>query len=284
MTAELIDGKQAARSQRKLTTDRAAELNDEPALGILVAESDKPSRAYAKFLSKRGKKIGLRVDATSYSDDITPGRFAEDLSEVQQGVDGLLVMRPLPAQLDPAAVDELIDPRRDVDGVHPHNVGLLALGRPLFIPATALSMLRLLLSTGVELQGRRAVIIGRSPTVGKPLFQLLLSLHLTVTVCHSRTKDLAAVAREADVLAVAVGRPHLVTPEFVKPGAVVLDAGYNWDDDAGHELGDVHPDVAGTAGFLTPVPGGVGPLTTELMLANAVEAARGLAGLSTEVV
>jgi len=135
-------------------------------------------------------------------------------------------------------------------------------------------MLHLLKTTGVALVGKRAVIIGRSPIVGKPLFQLLLAEHLTVTVCHSRTVDLPAVAREADVLAVAIGRAHMVTPEYVKPGAVVLDAGFNWNEELGREQGDVHPDVAEIAGWFTPVPGGVGPVTTQLLLENALRAAR----------
>jgi methylenetetrahydrofolate dehydrogenase (NADP+)/methenyltetrahydrofolate cyclohydrolase len=273
MPAQLLDGKLAAAEIRKETTARIDALSSPPRLGILVAEGDRPSAAYAKVLRRRGGKLGLEVQRHRYPDDIDQRDFNALLAEVEEGAHGVLVMRPLPRQLDPAVVDELIDPQKDVDGVQPANVGLLALGRPRFVPATARAMHLLLQRSGVPLKGKRAVIIGRSPTVGKPLFQLLLAEHLTVTVCHSRTVDLAARAAEADVLAVAVGRAHLVTPEFIKPGAVVLDAGYNWDTDAGHELGDVHPAAAETAGWFTPVPGGVGPLTTELMLANAVAAA-----------
>jgi methylenetetrahydrofolate dehydrogenase (NADP+)/methenyltetrahydrofolate cyclohydrolase len=168
-----------------------------------------------------------------------------------------------------------VDPTKDVDGVHPLNAGLLALGRPRFVPATARAVHYLLKTTGVELVGKRAVIIGRSNIVGKPLFQLLLAEHLTVTVCHSRTVDLPGVAREADVLAVAVGRAEMVTPEYVKPGAVVLDAGYNWNDELGREQGDVHPDVEKVAGWFTPVPGGVGPVTTQMLIENVLIAATG---------
>jgi methylenetetrahydrofolate dehydrogenase (NADP+)/methenyltetrahydrofolate cyclohydrolase len=197
------------------------------------------------------------------------------LKEAETGAHGVLVLRPLPKNLDPDAVDFSVDPAKDVDGVHPVNAGLLALGRPRFVPATARAVHYLLKTTGVELVGKRAVIIGRSNIVGKPLFQLLLAEHLTVTVCHSRTVDLPGVAREADVLAVAVGRAEMVTPEYVKPGAVVLDAGYNWNDELGREQGDVHPDVEKVAGWFTPVPGGVGPVTTQMLIENALIAATG---------
>jgi len=205
---------------------------------------------------------------------VDPAGFEKVLKEAEAGAHGVLVLRPLPPQLDPEAVDSLVDPDRDVDGVHPENAGLLALGRPRFVPATARAVHHLLKSTGVELVGKRAVVIGRSNIVGKPLFQLLLAEHLTVTVCHSRTRDLPDVAREAEVLAVAVGRARMVTPDYIKPGAVVLDAGYNWSDEEGRELGDVHPDVAEVAGWFTPVPGGVGPVTTQMLVENTLRAAQ----------
>ncbi len=277
MSAEKIDGKALANKLKESNTALATSLKEagiEPKLAILSAEGDIAGNSYARSLKRAGKRIGLTVEPTGYPDAIAQDDFDRILKETSRGVHGVLVMRPLPEQLDPAMVDSLIDPLKDVDGVHPQNAGLLALGRPSFIPATARSILHLLKSTGVELKGKRAVIVGRSPTVGKPLLQLLLAEHLTVTVCHSRTADLPAVCREADVLAVAIGRARMVTPEFVKPGAIVLDAGFNWDDELGHELGDVDPAVAEVAGWLSPVPGGVGPVTTQLLLENALVAAQ----------
>ena len=273
MSAQKIDGKVLAaklKERNVALADSLKEAGVEPKLAILCAEGDIAGNSYARTLRRAGKKIGLTVEPTGYPDGIAQDDFSQLLKETSRGVHGVLVMRPLPEQLDPAMVDLLIDPSKDVDGVHPQNVGLLALGRPRFIPATARSILHLLKSTGVELKGKRAVIVGRSPTVGKPLFQLLLAEHLTVTVCHSRTIDLPGVCRDADVLAVAIGRAGMVTPDFIKPGAIVLDAGFNWDDKLGHELGDVAPAVDEVAGWLSPVPGGVGPVTTQLLLENAL--------------
>jgi len=275
--AEKIDGKALAHKLKESNTALAESLKKadiEPKLAILSAEGDIAGNSYRRSLKRAGKRIGLVVEPIGYPDGIAQDDFALILKETSRGVHGVLVMRPLPEQLDPAMVDSLIDPLKDVDGVHPQNAGLLALGRPRFIPATALSMLHLLKSTGTELKGKRAVIVGRSPTVGKPLLQLLLAEHLTVTVCHSRTIDLPSVCKEADVLAVAIGRANMVTPEFVKPGAIVLDAGFTWDYELGHELGDVDPAVAEVAGWLSPVPGGVGPVTTQLLLRNALIAAQ----------
>jgi methylenetetrahydrofolate dehydrogenase (NADP+)/methenyltetrahydrofolate cyclohydrolase len=243
-------------------------------LAVLTPEGDPNARAYARSLAKAGTRRGLVVRTVEFPAGVDPAGFERLLRDTETGAHGVLVMRPLPPQLDPDAVDFSVDPNRDVDGVHPENAGLLALGRPRFVPATARAVHHMLKTTGVELVGKRAVVIGRSNIVGKPLFQLLLAEHLTVTVCHSRTRDLPAVAREADVLAVAVGRAHMVTPDYVKPGAVVLDAGYNWSDELGREQGDVHPDAADTAGWFTPVPGGVGPVTTQMLLENALSAAQ----------
>lgn len=277
MSARIIDGRAVAKELRALNSAKVEELKRagvEPVLAILTPEGDPAAGAYARSLAKAGTKRGLTVNTVNLPAEVNQERFAELLKDAEAGAHGVLVMRPLPKQLDPDLVDSLVDPTKDVDGVHPENAGLLALGRPRFVPATARSMLHLLKSTGVALVGRRAVVIGRSPIVGKPLFQLLLAEHLTVTVCHSRTVDLPGVAREADVLAVAIGRAHMVTPDYVKPGAVVLDAGFNWNDELGREQGDVHPGVAETAGWFTPVPGGVGPVTTQLLIENVITAAQ----------
>ncbi|MCX7021075.1 MAG: bifunctional 5,10-methylenetetrahydrofolate dehydrogenase/5,10-methenyltetrahydrofolate cyclohydrolase [bacterium] len=248
--ARMIDGKAVARELGEANAARAGALcrdGVEPTLAILTPEGDPNAGAYARSLAKAGTKSGLVVRTVELPADVDPAGFERLLKEAETGAHGVLVMRPLPAGLDPDAVDSLVDPAKDVDGVHPENAGLLALGRPRFVPATARAVHHLLKTTGVALVGKRAVVIGRSNIVGKPLFQLLLAEHLTVTVCHSRTVDLPGVAREAEVLAVAIGRARMVTPEYVKPGAVVLDAGYNWSDELGREQGDVHPEVPSRA-------------------------------------
>jgi len=277
LSARILDGKKIAGELGEANAARAEALRRagiEPTLAVLAPEGDPNAAAYARSLAKAGTRRGLVVRTVELPAGVDPEGFRKLLKEAEAGAHGVLVLRPLPKGLDPDAVDSLLDPARDVDGVHPVNAGLLALGRPRFVPATARAVHHLLKATGVELVGKRAVIIGRSNIVGKPLFQLLLAEHLTVTVCHSRTVDLPGVAREADVLAVAIGRAHMVTPDYVKPGAVVLDAGYNWNNELGREQGDVHPDVAETAGWFTPVPGGVGPVTTQMLLENALRAAQ----------
>jgi len=278
LDARIIDGKEIARELGEANAARAEALKKagvEPTLAILTPAGDPNAAAYARSLAKAGTKRGLVVRTVELPDGVGPEDFGKLLKEAETGAHGVLVMRPLPKGLDPDTVDSLVDPTKDVDGVHPVNAGLLALGRPRFVPATARAVHHLLKTTGVELVGKRAVVIGRSNIVGKPLFQLLLAEHLTVTVCHSRTVDLPGVAREAEVLAVAVGRAQMVTPDYVKPGAVVLDAGYNWSDELGREQGDVHPDAAEVAGWFTPVPGGVGPVTTQMLIENVLIAATG---------
>jgi len=211
--------------------------------------------------------------------------------------DGILVQSPLPAALGPTAeqrVFDAIDPRKDVDGFHPENVGRLVQGRPTLVPCTPLGVIELLERSGVRIAGTRAVVIGRSDIVGKPLAFLLLHRHATVTICHSRTRDLRAVAAEADILVAAVGRTAFVTPDFVKPGATVVDVGINRVTDRGEAerlfgpgsvrvanlerrgsivVGDVHPGASDVAGAITPVPGGVGPLTIVMLLHNTLKAA-----------
>jgi len=187
-------------------------------------------------------------------------------------VDGILVQLPLPAHMDEARVTYAVDPAKDVDGFHPLNAGRLYLGEPLLVPATPLGVMRMLEEYDVELEGRNAVVIGRSEIVGKPMAMLLLAEHATVTICHSRTKDLARHTREADVLVAAVGRKWLVTPEMVKPGATVVDVAMVRTEEG--LFGDVDKAVADVAGLLTPVPGGVGPMTIAMLLRNTLTAAR----------
>ena len=213
----------------------------------------------------------------------------------REEIDGILVQTPLPDAVDEFAVMRTIDPDKDVDGFHPVNVGRLTIGLEAFVPATPMGVMAILREHGVRIEGARAVVIGRSDIVGKPTAMLLMHSHATVTICHSRTRDLAAVAREADILVAAIGRAAMITPEFVKPGAAVIDVGINDVDDParvrelfgddperaedlekkGYTLvGDVHPAAAEKAGLFTPVPGGVGPLTIAMLLRNCLQAAR----------
>jgi methylenetetrahydrofolate dehydrogenase (NADP+)/methenyltetrahydrofolate cyclohydrolase len=199
------------------------------------------------------------------------------LAEVQRlnaddSVDGILVQLPLPKQIDPKKVIDAIDPAKDVDGFHPANVGRLHLGRPVLAPCTPSGVMRLLDASGIEIEGRRAVVIGRSDIVGKPVAALLLHRNATVTICHSRTRELASVVREADIVVAAIGRARFVTAEMIKPGAAVIDVGINRVDGKLH--GDVDFDrVREVAGWITPVPGGVGPMTIAILMKNTVTAA-----------
>ncbi|HEX9017124.1 MAG TPA: bifunctional 5,10-methylenetetrahydrofolate dehydrogenase/5,10-methenyltetrahydrofolate cyclohydrolase, partial [Chloroflexota bacterium] len=189
-------------------------------------------------------------------------------------VHGVIVQMPLPPHLNQDMATSLLSPLKDVDGIHPYNAGMLALGRPSFIPATPFGGLEILKRSGIDLKGKECVIVGRSNIVGKPMFFLLLQEHATVTICHSRTRDLAAVCRRADVLVAAIGKAKMITADYVKPGAVVVDFGINVVD--GKIVGDVDFDaVKEIAGAITPVPGGTGPTTNAILLRNTFEAAKG---------
>jgi methylenetetrahydrofolate dehydrogenase (NADP+)/methenyltetrahydrofolate cyclohydrolase len=238
-------------------------LGDDPASHVYVTK--KHEAAVAAGI----KSIDRRLSADTPQDELLA--VLEELNGDDE-VDGVLVQLPLPEQIDSEAVLRAVDPMKDVDGFHPFNAGRLYAGRPTFVPATALGIILLLEDYGVELSGARAVVVGRSTIVGKPVFHLLLGANATVTVCHSRTRDLADETRGADVLVVAIGRPGLVTPDMVKEGAAVVDVGITRTD-AGL-VGDVVPEVAECARFLTPVPGGVGPMTIAVLLRNTVQAAR----------
>jgi methylenetetrahydrofolate dehydrogenase (NADP+)/methenyltetrahydrofolate cyclohydrolase len=195
-----------------------------------------------------------------------------DILNRDNNIDGILVQLPLPKQIDPKKVIDAIDPQKDVDGFHPINVGLLHLGRPALVPCTPAGILRLIASTGIDIAGKRAVVIGRSDIVGKPVAALLLRENATVTICHSRTRDLPDVVREADILVAAIGKPRFVTAEMVQRGAIVIDVGINRVD--GKLAGDVDFErVREVASWITPVPGGVGPMTIAMLMKNTVIAA-----------
>jgi methylenetetrahydrofolate dehydrogenase (NADP+) / methenyltetrahydrofolate cyclohydrolase len=243
-------------------------------LATVLMGDDPASDVYVTMKHEAAVAAGIRSVDRRLSADTPQDELLAVLAELNGNdeVDGILVQLPLPDQIDSEAVLRAVDPMKDVDGFHPFNAGRLYAGRPTFVPATALGIMLMLEDYGVELSGARAVVVGRSTIVGKPVAHLLLGADATVTVCHSRTRDLADETRGADLLVVAIGRPGLVTPDMVKEGAAVVDVGITRTD-AGL-VGDVVPEVAERAAFLTPVPGGVGPMTIAVLLRNTVQAAR----------
>ena len=301
--ARVLDGAAVAAEIRESLRVRIHEVGRSagrpPALGLLLAGRDPGSEIYVRNKIRESEGLGMRTALERLPESAA---FAEALSIVNAfnadpGIDGILVQSPLPAGMGTDAerrIFEAIDPSKDVDGFHPQNVGRLVQQTPALVPCTPAGVMELLDRSGVEIEGRRAVVIGRSDIVGKPLAMLLLHRHATVTICHSRTVDLPRVASQADVLVAAVGRPAMVTADFVRPGATVVDVGTNTLTDRGQVAslfgagskklgafdkrgrvlcGDVHPEVAGIAGAVSPVPGGVGPLTIAMLLSNTVRAA-----------
>ncbi|MBZ5587704.1 MAG: bifunctional methylenetetrahydrofolate dehydrogenase/methenyltetrahydrofolate cyclohydrolase [Acidobacteriia bacterium] len=301
MSARILEGAAVAAAIRERVAGQVRELSAlgmTPRLEVILVGDDPASRSYVGSKGKACQQVGIRsathfLPAETGADELSGliGRLNAD-----PDVDGILLQLPLPKPLDGRTFLDLVDPSKDVDGLHPVNVGLLHQGRPVFVPCTPAGVIELLDSAGVALQGCRAVVLGRSEIVGKPMAALLLARHATVTVCHSRTRGLAAVCSEADVLVAAAGKAALVTADHVKPGAVVIDVGVNRVEDPalvarlypgdperqaqlakrGYTLvGDVDFTRAReVAGAITPVPGGVGPLTIAGLLQNTVTAAR----------
>ena len=272
----LIDGRKLAAELDAELTGRIAALGTAPGLAIVVTTDDASTAWYVRSLLRTAEKLGIaarRIDLPTDADAATI-RAALAEAAATPGTHGVICQTPLPGGLTLTDVGSAIPPEADVDGANPVSLGLLAAGAPdAFPPATAAAVLRILDHEGVDLVGRRAVVIGRSNVVGKPAALMLLARHATVTVCHSRTPDLPAVAREADVLVAAVGRPELVTAEYVKPGAVVIDVGTNATADGGL-VGDVATGaVEQVAAAVTPVPGGVGAVTTMVLMSDVVAAA-----------
>jgi len=273
VSATLMDGTSlAARLRGELKGD-VAELGRVGLATVLVGD-DPASEIYIRLKHKAAQEVGIdpidhRLPSTTAEDELV--ELVEELNENDE-VDGILVQTPLPEQIDEARVMRAIDPMKDVDGLHPFSAGQLYLGRQTLVPATPLGVMHLLDEYRVPIAGRRAVVVGRSTLVGKPVALLLLQANATVTICHSRTEDLAHQTLDADILIAAVGLPGVITADMVKQGATVVDVGITRTD-AGVR-GDVEADVAEVAAFLTPVPGGVGPMTIAALLGNAVRAAR----------
>ena len=274
MTAASLTGRELATTIRAAAAARAAELTvagRQPRLAVVTATDDEASAAYVRSIANAAGKEGIACDllrtTTAAGVSATLAQLADDPE-----VHGVMLQTPLPDGALLADLARAIPAGKDVDGASPESLGRVLAGLPAFAPATAEAVLALLDYYQVELHGRHAVVVGRSVVVGKPVAHLLLDRHATVTISHSRTADLAAITRQADVLVVAAGRAGLIGPEHVSPGATVIDVGTNVTD-AGQLAGDVDPAVAGVATALSPVPGGVGPVTTALLLRHVVEAA-----------
>ena len=246
-----------------------------PALAVVIVGRDAPSTVYLHKILDGCRTVGIVDRLVELSEDAGPARVAAAITglNADPGVAGIIVQMPLPPSIPLRTVIDVLDPAKDIDGIHPLNAGLLALGYEGFLPATAHAAVEILKRSGIPLEGRRAVVVGRSNIVGKPAALLLLREHATVTICHSRTVDLARHLREADIVIVAVGRPGLITGEMLQPGAVVVDVGINVRD--GRIVGDVDFASAATVvSAIAPVPGGVGPLTNAILLTHLVRAAR----------
>ena len=268
-----MDGTALAARLRGELKDDIAELGRVGLATVLVGD-DPASEIYIRLKHKAAEEVGIepidhRLPSTTVEDELV--ELVEELNENDE-VDGILVQTPLPEQIDEARVMRAIDPMKDVDGLHPFSAGQLYLGRQTLVPATPLGVMHLLDEYRIPIAGQKAVVVGRSTLVGKPVALLLLQANATVTICHSRTEDLASHTLDADILVAAVGLPGVITADMVKQGATVVDVGITRTD-AG-VMGDVEGDVAEVAAFLTPVPGGVGPMTIAVLLGNAVRAAR----------
>ncbi|HEX3225007.1 MAG TPA: bifunctional 5,10-methylenetetrahydrofolate dehydrogenase/5,10-methenyltetrahydrofolate cyclohydrolase [Gaiellaceae bacterium] len=282
MPAQLIDGKALAAKVREEVAAEVEELGHVGLATVLVGD-DPASHVYINLKQKHARAAGIEARDLKLPADTTQDDLIATIEELNSddSVDGLLVQLPLPDHLDESRVIEAIDPAKDIDGIHPFNAGMLYLGRPRLVPGTPLGIMRMLAEYDIELRGARAVVIGRSAIVGKPMAHLLLQANATVTVCHSRTVDIERHTLDADVLVAAVGQLHLVGADMVKAGATVIDVGMNRTEDG--LFGDVDPSAMEIAGHMTPVPGGVGPMTVAMVLKNTVSAARAKRGLVSRV-
>ena len=278
MPARLIDGRAHARAIRE-ELKRAVERHPNqrpPGITVIQVGDDPASTTYVGGKHRAAEEVGFN-SAIEHFHEITQSGLHQRIARLANdpATDGILIQMPLPGDLDPDLALEQIPPHKDVDGLHPYNAGRLAQGNPSFIPATPLGVLELLRREHIDPTGQRAVVVGRSRLVGRPLALLLLQNHATVTIAHSHTLDLPSITRTADILVAATGKRGLITGEHVKPGAVVIDVGITRDPDTGKLTGDVdRPSVEPVAGALTPVPGGVGPMTVAMLLVNTYRAYR----------
>ncbi len=301
MQIRTLNGRKTAQTIRdevRVEVDQLRERGLVPGLAAILVGDDPASRVYVSSKTRTCEQLGIHSQQISLPSETT----TEKLLHIVEGlnaddrIDGILVQLPLPGHIDEARILTAVHPHKDLDGFHPVNVGKLCLGRAGLVPCTPMGILRMLETEAITMKGQRAVIVGRSNIVGKPMALLLLHRHATVTICHSRTQDLPSVCREADLLIAAIGRPAFITREFIKPGAVIVDVGINqvrarekvidlfgenpqkldrWEEKGYVLVGDVHPrEVEGRAAAVTPVPGGVGPLTIAQLMKNTVLACR----------
>jgi len=278
MTARIIDGKALSDSIKADVAQRVEALRGRgivPGLAVVLVGGDPASQVYVRNKAAACEKAGLHSQVIRLDADITQQQLLDVVQQLNQdpAIHGILVQLPLPKHLDSAQVIEAIAADKDVDGFHVSNAGLLMTGRPLFQPCTPYGIMKMLESEGVDLWGAEAVVVGASNIVGKPMAMLMLAKGATVTLCNSKTRDLGAQTRRADVLVVATGKPDMITGDMIKPGAVVIDVGINRKAD-GKLTGDVEfASASKVAGAITPVPGGVGPMTIAMLLVNTIEAA-----------
>lgn len=285
MTATLIDGKAVALRLRATLASRVATLPFQPGLAVVLVGDDPASAVYVRSKDRAAAAAGIAAHTLRLPGETTEAELLARIAALNADpeIDGILVQLPLPAQIRAQAVIEAIDPAKDVDGFHPVNVGHLHDGRPTLVPCTPLGVMHLLKEAGVSLAGTRALVLGRSAIVGKPMAALLTNAHATVTIAHSRTRDLAAECRRAEILVAAIGRPEMVPGDWIAEGAVVIDVGINRLPD-GRLVGDcATADCARRAAAITPVPGGVGPMTIACLLDNTVTAALARRGVDKPV-
>jgi len=275
----LINGKELAEKMQeeiRLEVQQLVKKNLQPGLVVLLVGENSASQTYVKNKELAATRIGIHSKVERYPDTITEDELLAEIEKYNQdpAFHGILVQLPLPNHIDEEKILLAIDPKKDVDGFHPMNLGRLFAGAPEMIPCTPYGIMKMFEAYNIDLEGKNAVVIGRSNIVGKPMGQLLLAKNATVTMTHSRTKNLPEVAKQADILVVAIGRDHFVTKEFVKEGAVVIDVGMNRSPE-GKLIGDVKFDeVEPIAGYITPVPKGVGPMTITMLMMQTVEAAK----------
>lgn len=300
MSALILDGTRIAqeiRSEVAADAKAMAQAGIRPGLAVVLVGHNPASEIYVRGKVKACEEVGLYGEKLTPPPSITTAALLAVIENLNQrdDVDGILVQLPLPAQVDSKKVLLAVDPAKDVDGFHPLNVGFLSTQRPGLVPCTPAGVMEILQRSQIPIAGQEAVVVGRSDIVGRPAAMLLTNANATVTICHSKTRDLPGVCRRADILVAAIGRAGMITREFVKPGATVIDVGMNTLTDAGEFqrffagnakreetfrkkgstlIGDVHPEVADVAGALTPVPGGVGPLTIAMLMFNTVKAAK----------
>src|SRR5438445_2469926 len=300
MAATLLDGNKIA---NEIRAEVAAEVRTlsaagvRPGLAVILVGNNPASEIYVRGKVKSSEEVGIYSERLTPAENITTDELLELVLELnhREEIDGILVQLPLPPQVDSKKILTAVDPAKDVDGFHPVNVGFLSTQRPGLVPCTPAGIIEILKRSGIPIAGQEAVVVGRSDIVGKPVAMLLINGNATVTVCHSKTRDLPGVCRRADILVAAIGRAGMITRDFVKPGATVIDVGMNKITERaeletifkGNEkleqvftakgstlIGDVHPEVAEVAGAITPVPGGVGPLTMASLLCNTVRATK----------